>query len=332
VLANIGSGVISLDGDGRLRTVNPAARQMLGFTAVPAGEECDGGTCPPELAEVVARVNREHQPAHDGECTLERDGAERRLRVMARALRDEEGDHLGAVVVLDDYTEMVRAQKMTAWREVARRIAHEIKNPLTPIRLGTERLRRKLARNDPDFPEVFDEASRIILEEVAGLERLVSEFSQFARMAEAHLAPADLHQIIDDAVNLVAIGPGVTVHKQFDPAMPEVRVDAAQLRRVVVNLLKNGVEAMEGQGEIHIATAYDDRAQVFRVEIADTGPGVPAAHRDDLFLPYFTTKQSGTGLGLAIVKHVVTDHRGYIRVRDNKPQGTVFELEIPANG
>ncbi|RMF78769.1 MAG: GHKL domain-containing protein, partial [Nitrospirae bacterium] len=132
-------------------------------------------------------------------------------------------------------------------------------------------------------------------------------------------------------LELVDLG-AVVVHRDLDPAMPEVRVDAAQMRRVFVNLLKNAVEAMGGRGEITITTRYDPGADVFRVAIADTGPGIDPAHRDDLFLPYFTTKVDGTGLGLAIVKHVVTDHRGYVRVRENSPHGAVFEIEVPAHG
>jgi len=334
ILANVGSGVISLDATGALLTMNPAAREMLG---VAPEETAEGETCQqalrfPALVEIVRRVNQDHHPSNEGHVTLDTHDGERRLRVTARALHDEDGSHLGAVVVLDDYTELVRAQKMAAWREVARRIAHEIKNPLTPIRLGTERLRRKLARGDDDFPQVFDEASRIILDEVTGLERLVSEFSEFSRMAEAKLAPTDLHRTIRDALRLVAVEPGIVVREELDPAMPEVRVDGAQLRRVVVNLVKNAVEAMDHGGVITITTHYDPGADTFRVAVADTGAGIAPGARDDLFLPYFTTKENGTGLGLAIVKHVVTDHRGYIRLRDNLPHGTIFELEIPANG
>ena len=334
VLASIGSGVVSLDGEGRVLTVNPVAREMLSLgeddqvVGRPYGELLASEA----LVEVVAPVVSGHQRWRQGYATLDRDGGERRLRVTARALHDEAGSPVGTVVALHDYTELVRAQKMAAWREVARRIAHEIKNPLTPIRLATQRLRRKLARGDDDFVEAFDEASRIILEEVTGLERLVSEFSDFSRMAEAQLAPADLHRTLDDALELVELGAGVTVRRVFDSAMPEVRIDAAQLRRCFVNLLKNAVEAMEGSGEITVATRYDGTAEVFTVSIADTGSGVDPGRRDDIFLPYYTTKVSGTGLGLAIVKHVVADHRGYLRVRDNTPHGAIFEIELPVHG
>jgi len=167
---------------------------------------------------------------------------------------------------------------------------------------------------------------------VTGLERLVSEFSDFSRMAEAHLAPADLHCIVEDAFGLVELGGGVAVRKAFDRNMPEVRVDAAQLRRCFVNLLKNAVEAMGGEGEITVTTRFDPIGAVFTVAIADTGPGIEANRREEIFLPYFTTKVNGTGLGLAIVKHVVADHRGYLRVRDNPPHGAIFEIELPVSG
>lgn len=334
ILASIGSGVVSVDGDGHVLTVNPVAREMLAL----AGDEEVVGRVYGELfasealVEVVAPVVSGQGEWRQGYVTLDHEGRERRLRITARAFHDEAGTAVGTVVALHDYTELVRAQKMAAWREVARRIAHEIKNPLTPIRLATQRLRRKLARGDADFAEAFDEASRIILEEVTGLERLVSEFSDFSRMAEARLAPADLHRTLDDALELVELGDRVVVRRVFDSAMPEVRVDAAQLRRCFVNLLKNAVEAMEGGGEITVTTRYDPTAEVFTVSIADTGPGVDVGKRDDIFLPYYTTKVNGTGLGLAIVKHVVADHRGYLRVRDNPPHGAIFEIELPVLG
>ncbi|RMF79730.1 MAG: HAMP domain-containing protein, partial [Nitrospirae bacterium] len=208
ILANIGSGVVSLDAEGRVLTLNPAAREMLpaGEGEEVVGRDFRAALGWPEVAEVVARVAEAGEERAEGFVAVDHDGGERRLRVTARALHDEAGRAVGTVVVLHDYTELVRAQKMAAWREVARRIAHEIKNPLTPIRLATQRLRRKLARGDPDFAEAFEEASRIILEEVTGLERLVSEFSEFSRMAEARLGPADLHRILDDALELVDLG------------------------------------------------------------------------------------------------------------------------------
>ncbi len=334
ILASIGSGVVSVDGDGHVLTVNPVAREML---ALAGDEEVVGRAygdlfASEALVEVVAPVVSGREEWRQGYVTLDHEGSERRLRVTARALHDEAGTAVGAVVALHDYTELVRAQKMAAWREVARRIAHEIKNPLTPIRLATQRLRRKLARGDDDFAEAFDEASRIILEEVTGLERLVSEFSDFSRMAEAQLGPTDLHRTLNDALGLVELGDRVTVRRVFDSAMPEVRIDAAQIRRCFVNLLKNAVEAMEGGGEITVTTRYNPTAEVFTVSIADTGPGVEVGRRDDILLPYYTTKVNGTGLGLAIVKHVVADHRGYLRVRDNPPHGAIFEIELPVHG
>jgi len=333
ILASIGSGVVSLDGEGRVLTVNPVAREMLDLAEGDegVGRSYDDLFGSEAVVEVVAPVVAGREGRRHGYATFDRAGSERRLRVTARALHDETGAVVGTVVALHDYTELVRAQKMAAWREVARRIAHEIKNPLTPIRLATQRLRRKLARGDDDFTEAFDEASRIILEEVTGLERLVSEFSDFSRMAEAQIAPADLHRTLEDALGLVELGDAVSVRKVFDPKMPEVRVDAAQLRRCFVNLLKNAVEAMEGDGEITITSRYDATAEVFTVSIADTGPGIDPKRRDEIFLPYYTTKVSGTGLGLAIVKHVVADHRGYLRVRDNTPHGAIFEIELPVH-
>jgi len=245
-------------------------------------------------------------------------------------LRDREGGYQGMVVVLDDVTDLIRAQRALAWREVARRIAHEIKNPLTPIRLAAQRLRKKYAERAPDLGPVLDESTRVIVREVDGLKALVNEFSRYARMPSSAPQPGDLNQVVAAAASLYADqGRRVRLGTDLDPQLPPVALDGEQMKRALVNLLDNAVEAIEGDGEIWIRTRGPNGTGRVTLEVADTGRGVPPEDRDRLFLPYFSTKRSGTGLGLAIVYQIVAEHGGQIRTEDNRPRGTRVVIELP---
>jgi two-component system nitrogen regulation sensor histidine kinase NtrY len=220
---------------------------------------------------------------------------------------------------------------VAAWREVARRIAHEIKNPLTPIQLSAQRMLKKLKEHSPDLGEVVREGSSTIVKEVKTLKTLVDEFSGFARMPAANPTAANLHEIIDSAVGLYqGTYPEVRFDRNYDDALPSARLDKEQMKRVFVNLIDNALEAMDRHGEIEVATRYLAHLQMMRVEVADDGPGIPPEDKEKLFLPYFSTKKRGTGLGLAIVNRIISDHHGYIRVEDNQPRGTRFIIELPA--
>jgi two-component system nitrogen regulation sensor histidine kinase NtrY len=234
------------------------------------------------------------------------------------------------VLVLDDVTPLIRTQKVAAWREVARRLAHEIKNPLTPIQLSAERLRRHFIGGPSGARALVDECTATIVTEVESLKALVDEFSQFARMPAPRAVPTDLHQLLVETLALYnGIFANVRIDQRFGADLPLVRLDAEQIRRVIINLVDNAIEAMERRGRIVVETQRDAGNNIVRVVVADDGPGIPAAEREKLFLPYYSTKGRGSGLGLAIVRRIIAEHGGSIDVGDNTPRGTRFTIELP---
>jgi two-component system nitrogen regulation sensor histidine kinase NtrY len=259
-----------------------------------------------------------------------REGRELHVAAAATRLTNAAGEFEGTVLVLDDVTPLIRAQKVAAWREVARRLAHEIKNPLTPIQLSAERMRRKLAALDVPQSELVQECTTTIIGEVESLKNLVDEFSQFARMPAPRAVPTDLHQLLTEALSLYeGLFTDVAIEHRFDAGVPFVRVDPEQMRRVVINLVDNAVEAIDRNGTIVLETALDSVNSVVRVTVADDGAGIPPEEREKLFLPYYSTKGRGSGLGLAIVRRIVAEHGGNIDVTDNVPRGTRFTIELP---
>jgi two-component system nitrogen regulation sensor histidine kinase NtrY len=258
------------------------------------------------------------------------------LFVTLTVMHDEAGEPLGSVVVFDDYSQLVKVQRMAAWREVARRIAHEIKNPLTPIQLSAQRIRRRfrqLVADDPGESKVFDECLDAISSQVESLKLLVDEFSNFARLPAASPRPDDLNRIVRDAVASYAGTENVAFATELDPDLPTVDVDREQMRRVLTNLIDNAVAAVRrgngSGGRVTLRSVYDPALQSVRLEVADDGVGIPPEDRRRVFEPYFSTTDKGTGLGLAIVSRIVADHRGYIRVQENAPHGTRFVIELP---
>jgi two-component system nitrogen regulation sensor histidine kinase NtrY len=340
VLRDVGTGVISLDSAGRIRTMNRSAEKILGieaarilgkgYTDLLQGEYL-------RLAdELVRGVNRAENHSITRQIKLRVRNGMSTLLVKVAILRDEEERYLGMVVVVDDLTQLQKAQRAEAWREVARRIAHEIKNPLTPIQLSAQRLRKRYLSQFEQDGAIFDECTKTIINQVEELKNLVNEFSSFARMPAASPAPNSLNEIIREAMVLYEEG-----HKQIrfefkpDSRIPVFNLDKEQIKRVIVNLLDNAVAAVDavggkdGGGQILIESQLDPLMNLARVEVADNGCGVAAEDKPLLFEPYFSTKPSGTGLGLAIVNTIVSDHHGYVRVRDNIPRGSRFVIELP---
>jgi two-component system nitrogen regulation sensor histidine kinase NtrY len=214
---------------------------------------------------------------------------------------------------------------------VARRLAHEIKNPLTPIQLSAERLRRHFADAPSGARALVEECTGTIVGEVESLKGLVDEFSQFARMPTPRTTPTDLHELIDSALSLYdGIFTDVEIAKRFGAGVPLVRIDSEQIRRVIINVVDNAIEAMDRQGRIVIETCHDEPNHLVRLVIADNGPGIPPGEREKLFLPYYSTKRRGSGLGLAIVRRIIAEHGGMIDASDNEPGGTRFTIELPA--
>jgi len=238
------------------------------------------------------------------------------------------------VIVVEDTSDLLRAQKAAAWNEVARRIAHEIKNPLTPIALSAERISRQLdrARVPVDVARIMRECTETIETEVESVKNLVNEFSQFARFPAAQPVKCDLNEVVQSAVAVFADRlDGIELRTELAPDLPPVNVDKEQFKRVVVNLVDNAAEAMQDSlfRQLLISTR-PGTADTVDLMVADTGCGVTSEDREKLFLPYFSTKGRGTGLGLAIVNHILSDHNSHIRVEDNLPAGTRFTIEIPA--
>jgi len=250
--------------------------------------------------------------------------------VTAATLRDDERKTLGVMVFIEDITQIQKVQRMEAWREVARRIAHEIKNPLTPIQLSAERLRKRYSKLLEGNGAILDKCTSTIIQQVDELKNLVNEFSHFARLPSAQLITNDLNEIVQEALFLFKEGHNDIQFQSCYGDIPPLELDREQIKRVIINLLDNAVAAVAGNGEIKIATSHDRSRGVVYLEVADNGYGVATEVRARIFEPYFSTKKNGTGLGLTIVSQIIEDHRAYIRVRPNDPQGTKFTVEFPA--
>ena len=333
ILERITTGVVSIDAAGTITTINSAAARLLSLSRSIVGQSAVSAFDRADLQPIGALLGGlglgRYEPAAQ-EIAIPRDGQEVHLAVAAAALVGETGAPEGAVLVLDDITPLIRAQKVAAWREVARRLAHEIKNPLTPIQLCAERLRRHFSGAPPAAKALVDECTTTIVGEVESLKGLVDEFSQFARMPAPRTVPTDLAQLISQTLALyTGLFTDVRLDQRFADGVPLVRLDAEQIRRVIINLVDNALEAMERHGQIIVETQLDRANSVARVIVADDGPGIPAAEREKLFLPYYSTKRRGSGLGLAIVRRIIAEHGGSIDVADNTPHGTRFTIELP---
>jgi len=343
VVERIATGVISLSSDGRIETINGAALRLLEVDRSVVGSPVAAVVERPDLkplASMLPHTRRGAQAPSAQEVTLGREGRELHLAAAATPLLAEDGAFAGAVLVFDDVTPLIRTQRVAAWRDVARRLAHEIKNPLTPIQLCAERIRRHFLSAPPPVRELVEECTTTITGEVESLKALVDEFAQFARMPAPRTVPTDLHALLADTLALyTGLFREIRIDRRFAPDLPPVRVDVEQVRRVVINLIDNAVEALGGSAatlrpdgappRIVVETRHDRVNGVAHVVVADNGPGIPPGDRDKLFMPYYSTKRRGSGLGLAIVRRIVAEHGGSIEVEDNTPAGTVFTIELP---
>jgi len=337
VLRNVSAGIISVDKNGTITTINRAAEAMLEIDAsqflfrkyreLLLGEH---------LALVDAfllemKENHERILEKQLELTL-RDKALTILLTLT-TIEDEEGNDSGIVAVFEDLTELQKAERAAAWREVARRMAHEIKNPLTPVQLSAQRLQRKYGDKLGEEGSVFKECTQTIIDQVEVLKNLVNEFSRYARMPVTTLVPNDLNAVVSEAVTLF-----VDAHKdiqfEYSPAegLPKFNLDAEQINRVMINLLDNAVASLNKQaGHIAVIIRYHESHKTVTVAVADDGAGVPASYKRKVFEPYFSTKKSGTGLGLAIVSSIISDHKGQVRIGDNHPTGTIVSFQLPVS-
>ncbi len=334
VLETVGTGVVVVDQEGTVTAVNEAARALLELDAGTAGLPLDRvlrGPGREEIHALVLRLLSGRVSRQEREVIVPSRERDRHLAVTVVSLPGTLGSAPGAVVVVDDLTPLMRAQKVAAWGEVARKLAHEIKNPLTPIQLSAQRVRKAWLKSDPEFEKIVTECTRAIVDEVEALKNLVDEFAQFARLPAASLQPAALHDVVEQALSLYdGLFPGVAFERRLAPDLPPLRLDPEQMRRALINLVDNAVEATEGRGRIVVATEYDRAEGRARLVVADDGPGIAPADRDRLFVPHFSTKKRGSGLGLAIVSRIVQEHLGTIRVEDNAPRGARFVVDLPA--
>jgi two-component system nitrogen regulation sensor histidine kinase NtrY len=334
ILQNVSAGVISLDDHGRITTVNHFAEHLLGI----------------ERANFIGITYREAMPRSyalifdrfiEELYISDKTSIERHLKVTLNRtnlsllikftkLENDEGNPLGFVLVFDNLTKLEKMQRMAAWREVARRIAHEIKNPLTPIQLSAQRLRRRYPEILKANDEVFDRCTQTIITQVEEIRRLVTEFSQFARMPTLKKSVADLPALIRDTMVLYEEAhDGISFTFTQKNVVAPFMFDPEQIKRCLINLLDNGVAALPEGGEIAITLSASAVSRRVTITVADNGKGIDNHIKQKLFEPYFSTKKSGTGLGLAIVSTIVTDHNGTIRAEDNVPQGAIFIIELP---
>lgn len=363
ILESLSTGVVSLDEDDRVTTINAAASRMLRLRTTPARERKLQNLMGAEdwlvMDRLLRRARRTGQAAEQAQLAGLNDGAVDGapipVALTATALRPPSAQKPGVVLVLEDLSELLAAQRVAAWSEVARRMAHEIKNPLTPIQLSAERIaksyRRAISNRDQNgssgqngtgertsedihVTAVIDECTETIAREVAGLKAMVDEFSRFARLPLARLEVAHLNEVVRHALALYDDRlDGVTMEASLDPNLPAAMLDTEQLRRVFVNLIDNARSALavvDGEKQITIATSFDPARSLLVVKVSDTGHGIRPADFKRLFQPYFSTRGSGTGLGLAIVQRIILEHGGRIRAEANYPRGARFVIELPA--
>ncbi len=331
ILESIPTGVISLSADGRIERVNRALKGIFTEERVASASTLDQLFSREDATELRYLMNRARRTGVAG-TQLEFKSAQRVLHLAITVAAIDERRSTGFVLVVEDTSELLRAQKATAWNEVARRVAHEIKNPLTPIALCAERMVRQLGRPQTrEVERILRECSATISREVQSVQMLVDEFSQFTRFPAAHPMPANLKEVVENGLAIFdGRLDGVELRKDLPPDLPPVMIDREQFKRVVVNLVDNAAEAMQDSlvKRLYVA-ARETKAESIELTISDTGCGVSPEDKEKLFLPYFSTKGRGTGLGLAIVNRIISDHNASIRVEDNLPSGARFIIEIP---
>ncbi len=336
VLKNVNTGVISVAKDGTVTTINRHAAQLLKIEP----EKYIGHTVRDLLtleyfrtfAELLKSMQDHKIESIQKELRLNVNGVAVPLLMNLSILKDDKGLEVGKVLVFDDLTPILSAQRAVAWTEVARRIAHEIKNPLTPIKLSAERLQRKFGATITD--PAFADCTTMIVKQVDGLKNLVNEFSNFARLPQAKPVVADFNAVVEESLGLYRQAhPQVEFKINLDADLPEFKFDPDQMKRVLVNLVDNAVSAVakEQQPRIEIMTLYDSDIKTLRLAVSDNGEGIPASDRSRIFEPYYSTKEGGTGLGLAIVKRIIEDHNGFIRATANDPRGVKMVIEMPVN-
>jgi nitrogen fixation/metabolism regulation signal transduction histidine kinase len=341
VLESIPTGVLSLDATRSVTHANHALLRMFHPQGLAEGEQILRGAqladvFPPEVLQdlepLLRRADRMGMTTSQMEMTLQRTSLSVAVTVATLRHQDERS---GYVIVFEDLSDLLKAQKQAAWREVARRVAHEIKNPLTPIALSAERIQRHLERGmplDKTSLDIVRSCAKTVASAVETVRRLVDDFSALARFPASNPHPADINAVIENALSMFnGRLDGIALHKSLAADLPKVMADAEAIKRAVANLVDNAAEALQDSlvREIQISTSLVASRDAVEITIADTGHGVTRELKEKLFLPYFSTRKRGTGLGLAIVSRVIEEHHGSIRVEENQPVGARFIVELP---
>ncbi|MBN2382285.1 PAS domain-containing protein [bacterium] len=334
MLKSFTSGVVAMDSQGLIITVNPAAQTMLQvepqFMIGRSYQDVLTEEGLQQIKKMIGKCFHTGIPILNKEIHFFSKRMTLHLSASTTIMKEPEGELLGVALVIEDLTELIKVQKAAAWSEVARRIAHEIKNPLTPIRLSAQRIKRKY-QQDGALDEVLNDCCSTIVREVDTIQRLVDSFSRFAKMPEAKPIPVKIDQFIENLLDgFNHIHPEITIIKNFESGLPQVNLDPNLMKQALFNIIDNSVEAMNNRGTLQFDTRFDSFLNIIRLEICDDGPGIKEEDKEKLFLPYFSTKKRGTGLGLAIVARIIAEHYGYIRITDNFPHGTRFVIELPA--
>ncbi len=330
VLRNVSTGVITLDAEGFIVTTNKSAEKMLNIRSQEVLSQSYKKLLRGQHLHLAGEIMEKLviEAAVEFPLRLTIDGSPRSFMMRVNALKDDTGRRIGAVMAFDDLTELEKAQRMAAWREVARRIAHEVKNPLTPIKLSAQRLHRKYSEklNEP----VFDECTSMIIDHVDLIRNLVNEFSAFAKFPTANPQPGDLPPIIEETVALYREGhPNIHFEICIPEHIPRLNLDRQQIKQAMINLVNNAIAAIREEGTVVITLTRDASKKAVLIEVADDGTGISDEDKTRLFEPYFSTKKTGMGLGLTIVSSIVADHNGKITVQDNQPRGARFVIELP---
>jgi len=335
ILENVAAGVIALDENNRITTINRFAEELLAIRPTAFLGKDFHAALPKQHAMIVENFLSEL--LRTGKATIERHlrvtirrGETLSLQVNVTRMIDDWQQPIGFVIVFDNLTHLEKAQRLAAWQEVARRIAHEIKNPLTPIQLSAQRLRKRYLHLITENRDIFDQCTATIINQVDEIKNLVSEFSDFARMPKLHKERKNIGALVQEMVVLYQEAhKQLTIACRIAPDLPEFFFDPVQIKRVLINLLDNAVSVLGDGGAINVSLGLNEKGDHVRLEVADNGPGVPDDVKLRIFEPYFSTRKSGTGLGLAIAHTIVSEHGGFIRADDNDPVGTVFAVELP---
>lgn len=337
ILQNITSGVLALDSKGNIIEINPGAERMLSLhkdkVVNSHFSKILSKTLYHDLNSMVDKAFKTKFKLLEKEMHIKRRGKVLNLATKITQIRNPINNKFsGILVVLTDLTELIKAQRLLVWREVAKRIAHEIKNPLTPITISSQRIFKAMELTDDKFRKVVEDSLNIIQQELESIKNLAEEFGNFARLPKMKFTKGDINDILEKLVSVYSsIYNNVEFKANLDVDIPMlVKLDVEQIKRVFVNIIDNAIESIEEKGTIDIVSKYDKGSQFIRVEIADNGPGINDEDKQKLFLPYFSKKSSGTGLGLAICHDIVEEHNGVISAVDNKPKGTRFIIEIPS--